>query len=373
MFFKRGKGNKSFGVNDNNNKSPPLDLQKHADFIRETQEELEKLLQKKKYKNSTFLFDDDLRTTSSSRDSIEIDKNKSTTIQESEDKVINVDDSSAVTESSSTDSKDGDRTPQKSPSPRKTLRRTLSLPSSSRVKSFAQIPSSFTPRKINNNNKTDGEGRIRSTTTIVVNSKNSIKVKPSNTRDDSIDENPYNGQHPPNNKTTTNIRHNERHQSQTKGPLSHKLSASDVADSVWEVICQQSTDYSSHFYERIKAPSPLLERETSISKSELTNCNADNELTSANNDNTAEEDDLVKISKKKSEKVKNRAVLQKQVARADLSSLKKQQQQPPTTTKRMETYGLERSPEGSLVVTKVLNIGKEVRVQFIVFPYYFLS
>ena len=367
MFFKRGKGNKSIGDdNKNNGKNPPLDLKKHADFIRETQEELEKLLQKKKLNNSAFRF-----AKHSNRDSIELDDNKGTK-QQHKSKGIDVYES-PTTESSSIDSKEGDTTSKDVRSRRKKLRRTLSLPSSSRVKSVAQIPSSFTPRKTNNRGA--GEARPRATTTVEVKSNTSLQVKSINNDNFSKDRNTYKEHNPSTNETITDIHTRRPHQTQTKRTLSHKLSTSDIADSVWEVICQQSSNYSSHFYEKIKAPTIPLRNEAS-SRSDLKNCNTDDESPTINNEGavvTAEVDDELK----ENTRTKIRPILHKQVARADLSlqQQQQQQQQPSSSSPSSKTTidGLEKSPGGSLVMTKVLNIEKEKVSIFYSFLFLFLN
>ena len=188
MFFKRNR-NKLNGASSASNTPPTSnkfrgikgtsaaagnldDLQKHADFIRETQEELQKLLTRKKRHSAFVRYNDDdaddngdvnihssensitgseVSSISSSRQGIyENGKSTNSSVDTrtrlSKGQNIDRDSESRSVEKSNEEGVE-DGTPQDRRR-RKTLRRSLSLPSSSRVKSVAKIPPSFTPRKI---------------------------------------------------------------------------------------------------------------------------------------------------------------------------------------------------------------------------------
>ena len=343
MFFKRGKSNKSnvsptFGANNVNSSTTSLDLQKHADFIRETKKELYKLHQKKSYTHSALHSGDGNLTSNSSNDSIDPSGEKASA--QDIDGILEV----TVPESSN-ESKESDKTPKEKQSYRNTLRRSLSLPPSSRVKSVAKIPSSFTPRKIKGS-----EERPRASTTIEVNNSRYPQVEVEMPNDHSCvektnnnDNNKERYQNSYNKLTNKNYNHEQLRIRQ----VSNQLSASNIADSVWEVICQQSGNYSLSSNKNNATLSKTSDPKIRLGQ-DIKDCNVATKSSVESEENTLEKASHVVTTK---ENEKHAPILQKQVARTDLSSS-------PQPLKKIMT-DFDTSPGGSLVVTKVLNIEKE--------------
>eukprot|EP00111_Clytia_hemisphaerica_P018190 TCONS_00053793-protein len=299
QFFKRGIKSKFSAATNNTAELSDLDIKKHADFIRETQEELEKLMKKKH--EFSFRIED---YNKNSKDDASVGSSKG---------------SSTLEEAGSSDNKDVS-TPEGRK--RKTIRRSLSLPSSSRVKSVAKLPTSFTPRKMDSTERV--ETRKRAVTEIK-------------------DKNSQRKQNESNNK----------HSNWTQIEPKH---AKSPPKGVWQVTCQQSASKEAKKHEDIDNDN-IDSEISSIS-------DFDDEITEnqKRQTNFTPKESIITVPKATTNESFDTSLhhrpIQKQVGKAKLLLPNDANQTKKPLGHQKEIPAAPKSP-GSLVVTKALTIEKE--------------